>query len=160
MFRKLLDERNITCYSLSKRSGVSYTAINELYRGERDIGECSFKNVVAMANALEISLDEILKGCSCRATIPESFAKYFWDTDIGELDLLKHKHYIIPRLLEYGGYEGFSFVWNSYTYEEIKDVAMKSRNLGSKTAYSLMNHFKLKENQMAYFTIQSGDWRQ
>ena len=159
MFSKLLDERNITCYSLAKRSGVSYTAINELYRGERDIGECSFKNVVSIASALELSLDEILKESSHRETIPESFAKYFWDADICELDLLKHKYYIIPRLLEYGGYEGFSFVWNSYTYEEIKEVAVKSRNFGDKTAYSLMNHFKLKESQMAHFARRSGEWR-
>lgn len=159
MFRDILDQRKMTCYSLAKKSGVSYTAINELYRGEREVGDCSFKNVMAISTSLQVSVEEVWSECSRRAIIPASYAKYFWDADVESLDLVGHMYYIIPRLLQYGGYEGFSFVWKSYTYQEIKKVAMESRNLGAKQAYSLMNYFKLKESQMAYFTKRSGDWR-
>lgn len=154
-----MDKRGLTCYSLAKKTGMSYTAINELYRGERDIGDCSFKNVIAISSSLGMTLDEIRKECFRRSSIPNELNQYFWDVDPEKLDLVGNMHYIIPRLLQYGGYKGFTFVWKSYTYEEIKRVAMESRNLGPKQAYSLMNYFRLRESQMAYFTKRRGDWR-
>lgn len=159
MFKTLLDKRKITCYSLAKKSGVSYTAVNELYRGERDIEDCSFKNVIALAKALSLSLEEFDEECKKRAAIPNELNKCFWDSDVTSLSLVDHKRYIIPRLLEHGGFEGFMFVMKNYTYEEIKDVAMKSRNLGPKQAYSLMHHFKLDKADMAYFSKRDGNWR-
>ncbi|MCQ2797645.1 MAG: helix-turn-helix transcriptional regulator [Bacilli bacterium] len=159
MFKDVLRKKGLTCYSLAKRSGLSATTIGELYRGKRDIGTCSFKSVIAISSSLGMTLDEVYRECMARSPIPSELNQYFWDVDAKTLDLVGNMHYIIPRLLQYGGYKGFTFVWKSYTYEEIKRVAMESRNLGPKQAYSLMNYFRLKENQMAYFTKRSGDWR-
>lgn len=159
MFKNVLDERNITCYALAKKSGVSYTAVNELYRGERAIDDCSFKNVFAIAKALEISLEKISEECKKRAIIPSELHNCFWDVDPNEIDLLKHKKYIIPRLLQYGGYEGFMFVIKNYTYEELKEVAKTSRKFAPKQAYFLMNYFNFKKSDMAYFTKREGEWR-
>lgn len=159
MFKNVLDERNITCYALAKKSGVSYTAVNELYRGERDIDNCSFKNVYAMAKVLELSLEEMNDECKKRAIIPSELYKCFWDSNPSDLDLIKNKGYIIPRLLQYGGYEGFMFVIKNYTYEELKEVAKTSRNFAPKQAYFLMNYFNFKKSDMAYFTKREGSWR-
>lgn len=161
MFKDVIEKANISLYKLSKESGVSYTCINELFRGERTIEECQLKTVKNIADALNISIDELYKeSVKQNLKIPKDLKKCFWDTDIKKLDIQKDYIYIISRLLEMGGYDGLVFVLNTYTYEQIKNVGICSRNISNKTASFLSNTYNIKKENMAFYKKPILDWRE
>ncbi|HEM3683743.1 TPA: helix-turn-helix transcriptional regulator [Streptococcus suis] len=57
---KMLLERRMTAYALAKRSGVNYQMLAELKSGKKK--DVLFSNVVKIADALDVSLDEFRKG--------------------------------------------------------------------------------------------------
>ncbi|MCQ2796373.1 MAG: helix-turn-helix transcriptional regulator [Bacilli bacterium] len=158
MFKDVLQIKGETIYSLSKKSGVSYTAINELYRGERTIEECRGKTLKLLADSLGISIDELYNLSLKKEKLTSELNKYFWDANSKELDLEKNKIYIISRLLTYGGYEGYKFLIKVYNYEDFKYVAMKSRQLTPKIASFLLNTYHLKKEDMIFYK-KNIDWR-
>lgn len=83
--------------------------------------------------------------------IPKEYKKYFWDTDFDNLDLMKNKNYIIARLYCYGDILEIKWIHNTYSQEEIKEVAKKSRNLNPIVANYLKNKYHLKKEEMAYY---------
>lgn len=141
----------MSIYSLSKKSGVSYTAINELYRGERTIEDCRGKTIKLLADSLGISIDELYNLSLKKGELTPELNKYFWDVNIKKLDLEKNKVYIISRLLTYGGYEGYKFLVKVYNYEDFKYVAIRSRQLTPKIASFLLNNYHLKKEEMIFF---------
>lgn len=159
MFKDVLHNRNISLYSLAKKSGVSYTAINELYRGERTVEQCSGKTLKSIAEALNISIDELYDTSLKREKIPLSLKQCFWDTDFAQLDLEKHKVYIISRLLCNGGYKGYCFLNKAYSYEDFKYVGLNSRQLTPKIASFLLNNYHLKKEKMRFYQNKI-NWRE
>lgn len=83
--------------------------------------------------------------------MPEELKKYFWDVNFSELDIKQHKRYIIARLYCYGDLKAIKWVKDTYTLEEIKDVAKSSRNLKPLVANYLRQQFNLKKEEMAYY---------
>lgn len=83
--------------------------------------------------------------------MPEELRKYFWDTQFEKLDLKKNKIYIISRLYCYGNLKAIKWVNNVYSKEDIKEVAIKSRNLKPLVANYLRQKFNLKKEDMAYY---------
>ncbi len=83
--------------------------------------------------------------------MPTEFKKYFWDTEFEKLDLKANKRYIIARLYCYGDLEAIRWIKSVYTQEEIKDVAINSRNLNPLVANYLKQQFRLKKEEMAYY---------
>ena len=83
--------------------------------------------------------------------MPVEFKKYFWDTKFEELDKKKNKRYIISRLYCYGDLKAIKWIKETYTYEEIKDVAKNSRNLKPIVANYLRQQFNLEKEEMAYY---------
>lgn len=87
--------------------------------------------------------------------MPEEFRKYFWDTKFDELDIIKNKRYIISRLYCYGDLRAIKWIKETYSKEDIKEVAIKSRDLKPLAANYLRQQFDLKKEEMAYYkTIQ------
>ena len=85
--------------------------------------------------------------------MPQEFKKYFWDTKFEELDIRKNKRYIISRLYCYGDLKAIKWVKETYSKEDIKEVAIKSRNLKPLVANYLRQQFKLKKEEMAYYRV-------
>ena len=83
--------------------------------------------------------------------IPIEFKPYFWDVNFEELDISKHKRYIISRLYCYGDLKAIKWLNNTYSQEDIKDTAKNSKNLKPLVANYLRQQFKLKKEEMAYY---------
>ncbi|MCX8480718.1 MAG: hypothetical protein ORN58_02240 [Sediminibacterium sp.] len=71
----------------------------------------------------------------------------FWDTDFNKLDLVKHKFYIIERVLMYGFYTDWQFIRNYYGDNAIKEVALQTRDLDPKTLSFLSTIFDIPKQQ-------------
>ena len=52
----------------------------------------------------------------------------FWDTNIDNIDLLKHKRYIIERILKLGTLTDYSWLSGMYSKDEIKEVIKRERS--------------------------------
>lgn len=83
--------------------------------------------------------------------MPEELKKYFWDVNFVELDLRKNKRYIISRLYCYGDLKAIKWLKDTYSNDDIKDVAMNSRNLKPLVANYLRQQFNLSKEDMAYY---------
>lgn len=79
---------------------------------------------------------------------------------IENVDIVKHKFYIIERLLEYGGDNEVAFIFENYSNDEIKNVVMKSRNLSGQTVNYWCLYFKWQREKTKCFTMRSkAVWR-
>ena len=58
--KRLLEDRGISMYRLSKMSGVPNTVVVDLCSGKSAIENCTVKTVCAIAKALGCSVDELL----------------------------------------------------------------------------------------------------
>ena len=54
------------------------------------------------------------------AKIPTEFKKYFWDVEFDKLDFKKQKNFILDRLLNYGTFDAFKWIFNTFTNDEVK----------------------------------------
>ena len=158
MFKDIVNKQGKSLYLLAKKSGISYTAINELYRGERNIKQCSGKTIHLLADALSISMDDLYDMALKRETIPISLYKCFWDAEPKNLDLKRDRIYIISRLLNVGGYEGYFFLNKAYEYEDFKYVGLNSRLLNPKTANYLATTYNIKKSDMKFYKTNI-NWR-
>ena len=61
-------------------------------------------------------------------------SKYFWDTDVKNIDLKNNSKQVIERILEYGDEKTIHWLFSFYSASEIKKVARKSRRLSNKSA--------------------------
>ena len=59
-FLDLLAEKKMTVYSLSIDSGIPRTTLTDIASGKADILECSGKTLLAIANSLNISIEDLL----------------------------------------------------------------------------------------------------
>lgn len=158
MFKDIVKEKKESLYSIAKKSDISYTAINELYRGERSIEQCSGKTIHLLAQALSMSMEELYEKSLETESIPPSLYKCFWDVDPKTLDLRKDRIYIISRLLNAGGYKGYSFLQKAYVYEDFKYVGLNSRLLTPKTANYLSLSYNIEKSKMRFYK-NSISWR-
>ncbi len=68
--------------------------------------------------------------------------KYFWDTDVSNLDIDRHKTYIVERLLEFGDLDGLEWLDKTYQKSEIQKVIKKSGRISAKTANFFNLYYK------------------
>lgn len=61
MFKDYLKEKNLSVYKLSEISNVPYTTLNELINGKKKITDCKIKTIESIANALNCSIETLLK---------------------------------------------------------------------------------------------------
>ena len=63
MLKDYLSKNNISVYSLAKRSGVSYSMLNDLSNGKTCIENIRLGYAISVAEALEINLSELISIC-------------------------------------------------------------------------------------------------
>ena len=67
-----------------------------------------------------------------------------------------NKRYIIARLYCYGDLRAIKWIKETYSKEDIKEVAIKSRDLKPLAANYLRQQFDLKKEEMAYYKTVQG----
>lgn len=87
--------------------------------------------------------------------IPEKFSPYFWDVHLEELHPIRHRQFIIERLLNEGDHHSLRWLFQTYSVEEIRQVVQSSRNLSRKTARYWQYYFNLREEEMCCFGTSS-----
>ena len=117
------------------------------------------KHIINKYGGIDTKKDivKIIKDIKMRGVImPEELKKYFWDTKFEELDIRKNKRYIISRLYCYGDLKAIKWIKETYSKEDIKEVAVKSRDLKPLVANYLRQQFNLKKEEMAYYSTVQG----
>lgn len=68
-----------------------------------------------------------------KQTFPDQVTKYFWGDDLGQLNWLHHKKYIIQTLLEKGDVDAIAWLFQQSDKKEIKKM-LPSLKLSQKSA--------------------------
>ncbi|MDR2556577.1 MAG: hypothetical protein LBC49_02555 [Bacteroidales bacterium] len=59
-----------------------------------------------------------------------SFSKnLFWDVDVNDLDMEKHKSFIVARVLDYGTWDDWKKMKNYYGLEELGKISQNLRSI-------------------------------
>jgi hypothetical protein len=83
------------------------------------------------------------------ATADFPFSQYlFWDTPIANIDVQRHKRYIVERVVTRGFLQDFYLLTKMYNTEEIKESLRKSRELDPKTVDFCSYYFNLPKSEM------------
>ncbi|HPU01226.1 MAG: hypothetical protein GX890_02265 [Firmicutes bacterium] len=80
--------------------------------------------------------------------IPAQLYRYFWDVFPEEIDLQKHRVFVIERLLNEGDHHALAWLFENYSQSEIKEAVIASQGLSLKTARCWQNFFDLKEEEI------------
>ncbi|MBS1621810.1 MAG: hypothetical protein JST10_16660 [Bacteroidetes bacterium] len=72
----------------------------------------------------------------------------FWDTDIKNVDLRKHKRYVIERVITRGSKQDFEKLLTLYTRDEISTELKKSKELDPKTRHFCSWYFNIPINEL------------
>ncbi len=83
-----------------------------------------------------------------RYTLPFSFAKYFWDTKVSDINTNKHSIYIAERLLEYGDLNALEWLEGNYGREFLKGIILRSRKLSKKSANFYSHYYNIDSNNI------------
>jgi hypothetical protein len=77
------------------------------------------------------------------------FSQYlFWDTSLEKIDIIKHKNYIVERVLSRGTLKDFYFLLQLYTNEEITIAVKSSKVLDKKTINFCSHYFGIPLNEL------------
>ena len=58
---KLLLEKNMTKYRLSKKSGIPHTTINDICNGRVNIGKCTAETLYKLSKTLEVPMETLIE---------------------------------------------------------------------------------------------------
>lgn len=59
--REVLQNNHVSAYQLSKKSGVPYMTINDICNGKTDLAKSSAETVFRLAEALDMSMEQLLE---------------------------------------------------------------------------------------------------
>lgn len=57
----------------------------------------------------------------------------FWDIDLEELDMEKHKTFIVNRVLDYGMMQDWLYIRSYYGIDQLKEIALGIRSMRAKS---------------------------
>ena len=60
-----------------------------------------------------------------RKTIPVKYKKFFWDVDFNQLNLDDHRTFILERLLNYGTFDTFKWIFKTFNVLEVRSLIHK-----------------------------------
>ena len=85
------------------------------------------------------------------------FSSYlFWDADPADLDIDKHKAYVVGRVLECGRWNDWLLIRNYYGLETIKEIALNMRGMYPEALSYISLITNTPENQFrCYELLQS-----
>lgn len=63
MLKDYLKENNLSIYSLSKKTGIPYSTLNDLCNGKVEIENCKVDLLLKLSSALSLSLQETMDIC-------------------------------------------------------------------------------------------------
>lgn len=63
MLGTYLQNQNISLYALAKKSGVAYSTVNYIVNGKTPIDKCSVQTFKRIADALDLSMNELYEKC-------------------------------------------------------------------------------------------------
>lgn len=72
MLKNYLKTNGISAYTLSKTSGIAYSTLNDLINGKVTVDNCRVSVLRSLANALNMSMDDLYLLCSDDARIIRS----------------------------------------------------------------------------------------
>ena len=61
--RKIMDDKNISRYRLSKNSGVPYTTITDIISGKAQLEKCAAETIYKIAKELGVPMETLLEPC-------------------------------------------------------------------------------------------------
>jgi len=65
--------------------------------------------------------------------LPKFLKSYFWDVDFQQLDIKKHRQFILTRILNYGDKKAIEWAKKIFSKNEIKKTILSSRSLDRKS---------------------------
>lgn len=68
-----LKQKNISIYRLAKESGLPYATVNDICNGKAQLEKCSAETVYRLAQALDVSMEELLAPCFLHRVSFENF---------------------------------------------------------------------------------------
>lgn len=77
---------------------------------------------------------------------PLSKKSLFWDTDASRIDILRHKRYVIERILKFGDMSDYIWLVATYPESEIKKVIQRDRSdLDKKSLHFWQRFYQLSD---------------
>ena len=70
---KILNDKNISKYRLSKDSGVAYTTISDICNNKTQLEKCTVETVYHISKTLSIPMEELLEDCFVKRESFENF---------------------------------------------------------------------------------------
>lgn len=71
---------------------------------------------------------------SKNTVIPSHFKVYFWDIKFDQLNIQKHAHLIIKRVLDRGDMQDARWIYKTYGEDLIKNTILSTKDLARPTA--------------------------
>ncbi|MEO0184335.1 MAG: hypothetical protein ABIL22_07760 [candidate division WOR-3 bacterium] len=68
------------------------------------------------------------------AKIPKFLKGYFWEVNSKDIDLKKHRIYILKRIMEYGDEKAVAWLLKNFKKSEIANVLINCRGFSLKSA--------------------------
>jgi hypothetical protein len=83
--------------------------------------------------------------------VPSEYKKYFWDVDFDKLDLQNNRKFILERLLNFGTFETFHWIFNTFSSDEARNL-VNERGLHSLSKNSFYFWKKIAEEKNLWQT--------
>ena len=77
-----LNERGLNLRLLSRKSGVAYATVYNLFTGQKDVATARVDSLKKLADALDMSMDELYDELSGKEKIPIKDFKVMWEDEI------------------------------------------------------------------------------
>lgn len=81
--------------------------------------------------------------------IPASLKKYFWDTNIKNVDPVKNRDYIIARLLDRGNGQAYRYVAKNFPKSAIIKTIKTTRGISARSANFWALFFGINPKEVA-----------
>jgi len=75
----------------------------------------------------------------------------FWDVDLALFDLMKYQSFLITRVLEYGTMNDWKLIKDLYGLENIKNAALKAKNLDVVTLSFVATIFNIDKSEFTCY---------
>ncbi len=85
--------------------------------------------------------------------------KILWDVNLSELDVCKHKSFILARVLNRGSLADIKSVLSYYTQDELKEAVLHNKNIGEKALHFIAQYLNLNVTDLpCYEQIRSNPY--
>ena len=90
MIGEIMSEKKMSIYRLAKESAVPYTTVNDICNGKAQLEKCSAETVYKIAQALNVSMEELLAPCFYKRSSFENFKSTVCHRvkELGDIDFI------------------------------------------------------------------------